>query len=487
MPFASNEDVTMLEGDISKLGDVDLETLLNIGSDSIQNMIMVQQNLSHLHESDNNSNLPSGPGGMSSHMFGSNSDSLFGSNMLSHDSEFLALMSPYINMGSYTDDSELLLTPIISPAITPSVDFANMNLQAGSFSPLSSPALRPSIQADGSGTSTNPGVKRPTRRTSAHTVGGVKKKAPPRSPYTIPRANPTVGVDPLRISSPMLKPTVPRKSSSSLSPEATSPGANEGNNGASSFSSSGSRAPSTSSTSRDPLFKVPHLPASRMDSKESTKSVSERSSLQSLNDSRGEGDKVNAVTPGMLLYLKSDEEKEAGYTNSDAATNSQMAGASGNRRKSAASALEKGKFPSPSLKPLLPALNTEESREAVSKLTQNSNYRNIMEGESDLIGFDASEMNFELEVKKEHHKVSEQKRRDSMKQNFDNLKHVLPQFSDKNPSKEKVLQFSREYIIKLKQRVDESNTIIAAQKEQNDENERIISELRAEIETLKRV
>ncbi|KAJ3088580.1 hypothetical protein HK100_007998, partial [Physocladia obscura] len=50
-----------------------------------------------------------------------------------------------------------------------------------------------------------------------------------------------------------------------------------------------------------------------------------------------------------------------------------------------------------------------------------------------------SEMHVELEIKKEHHKVSEQKRRDSMKQCFDGLKTALPYFSDKNPSKEKVL------------------------------------------------
>ncbi|KAI9335335.1 hypothetical protein BDR26DRAFT_897588 [Obelidium mucronatum] len=417
-----------------------------------------------------------GPGGMSSHILTSANGgaSLFGSNMLGD------LMSPFTYSYMTMDDTEQFLhTPIISPAITPSVDFSNMSLQSGSFSPISSPALRPSTQSDFSGISTNPGVKRATRRTSTQSgAGGAvaverKKKIPPRSPYTIPRSNPSIGVDPLRISSPIMKPTIPRKSNS-LSPEISSPGPS--NDGKSIF-------PNSSVAARDPLFKVPNLPASRMDSRDSK--TSDRSSLNEVKATNEPENGVNAVTPGMLLYLRSDDEKEAASGQSEVTSVvSKPASSSTGRRRSTVAALDKGKFVSPSLKPLLPA-TTSDSREAINKLTHNSNYRNILEGESDLIGFDATEMTFELESKKEHHKVSEQKRRDSMKQNFDNLKVVLPQFSDKNPSKEKVLQFSREYILKLKQRIEENEATIAAQKRKDEENERVIQELRAEIVALR--
>jgi hypothetical protein len=40
-----------------------------------------------------------------------------------------------------------------------------------------------------------------------------------------------------------------------------------------------------------------------------------------------------------------------------------------------------------------------------------------------------------IEMKKNFHKQAEQRRRDSLKQCFEELKTVLPRFSEKNPSK----------------------------------------------------
>ncbi|ORY50700.1 hypothetical protein BCR33DRAFT_780634 [Rhizoclosmatium globosum] len=470
-----------------KLGDAELARLLSLGGDLLSGPPPPHFQAQVQAQAHANSSLANSGdvqiGGMSSHLFGDGS-SLFGSNnhnihSLGSDhnsnSNFLSLMSPYINMGSFGEDSEqLLLTPIISPAMTPSVDFANLNLHNGSFSPLSSPALRPSTQAElAAGSSTNPGIKRTSRRTSTHILpSGAgsssaperKKKGVPRSPYTIPRQGPSGGIDPLRISSPILKPIAPaRRASSSLSPEANdSPGTETSSNG----TSSNPGPSSTSSKSKDALFKVPHLPASRMDANTNPNSKTGRPSpdfmsvepkpevidsdaQQSLSASSSSAGNVNAVTPGMLLYL-SDEQKESAPMELSSPSSSSTTGSINGRRK--------GK--ERELKPLLPVVHSTDGKDAVKKLTHNSNYKNIMEGESGLIGFDATEMSIDMESKKEHHKVSEQKRRDSMKQNFDGLKSVLPQFTDKNPSKEKVLQFSREYIKELRNRVDEADRIM---------------------------
>ncbi|KAJ3074731.1 hypothetical protein HDU98_010416 [Podochytrium sp. JEL0797] len=461
----STPDVSMLESDLGKFIQ---EGLDRFPGPSMEEMLAGSQSqdghtLQYSH---------------SGHLFGSagGSGGLFSSNMtpLQHEtSTFLSLYSPYIDTSLFQEESEHnLLTPIISPALTmtPSTDFANLNLHSGSFSPLSSPALRPST-SESSGT--NPGIKRTpaSRRNTLPTAAGGavpldhrKKKAIPRSPYTIPRPNPS-GIDPFKISSPMLRPEVVSRQRESISPEITPP------------ATAAPPLPDMNGVrkGRDLLFKVPMVPASRLDLAEKPgtlgNSLREEGGVEANGSTSSSN--VNAVTPGMLLYLKSDDEKETAESTSPMEEVSPASEfvvvekkGSGSRRKSGAVS-DKVRFASPSLKPLLPVLSASD-------------------GGAGLIGFDVSEMAFESENKKEHHKVSEQKRRDSMKQNFDNLKAVLPHFSDKNPSKERVLQFSREYIVRLRHRVGELENACSEQSEQEKRDAETIRALRAEIEELKK-
>ncbi|KAJ3236850.1 hypothetical protein HDU81_010316 [Chytriomyces hyalinus] len=482
------------------------------------------------------------------------SDPLFGSSAASFAmpadnansvsvAEFMNLLSPYVNFNNFTaDEAEMMLTPIISPAMTPSADFANLNLQSGTnFSPLSSPALRPVKQSDSNSSSTNPGIKRNSRRSGASLPVSAldrKKKLPPRSPYTIPRPSiSATGVDPLKISSPLLTAissstayssgsiddTAAREDSSTsemdmvASPVVTSP---VETNRASSSSHS-----SSNNNLKDSVFKVPQVPASK------TKS------LPTLNgDGRPKirtsaSPSMDPVTPGMLMNIRSDDEKQASLEQHNNMHQYQMPAHSqqvhaitasptlnafvharssdlveseadkscaapvtvaprDKRRKSAAGSSSEKHFVSPALKPvpILPNLSKADQsmEDAVSKLTQNSNYQNIIEGESGVVGFESSDLNTDVESKKEHHKASEQRRRDQMKQCFDGLREVLPKFTDRNPSKEKILQFSRDYIIGMQQQQARTEAALLQQQQKLDDQSQVILELRAEIEALRK-
>ncbi|CAG8518643.1 19149_t:CDS:2 [Racocetra persica] len=79
---------------------------------------------------------------------------------------------------------------------------------------------------------------------------------------------------------------------------------------------------------------------------------------------------------------------------------------------------------SPSLKPKLPGVLANEVAE---KLASQSNYKNILEGTSKSLGISySSEVHSSLESRRTTHKAAEQKRRDSLKQSFDELKKVVP-------------------------------------------------------------
>ncbi|KAJ3111724.1 hypothetical protein HK100_002590, partial [Physocladia obscura] len=273
--------------------------------------------------------------------------------------DFLALMSPFVNMAAFADDPEsnsLMLTPIISPAVTPSVDFANLNLHtANSFSPLSSPALRPNLSTalastvsanaivDAAVNSTNPGIKRVSRRASQNATpsstgsGGSAKRKIPKSPYTIPRPTSaaTTAIDPLKISSPILGPRIAgssnRNQSNSMSPDIS----DDTNNGSSSslLSLSGLSPSNGKNGSTKAVFKVPAIPvriAARRKSdvqpdviessnNSSDNNIGSRSSNrdESISINISNSNDVNALTPGQLLYLKSDDELSNRETSMD--------------------------------------------------------------------------------------------------------------------------------------------------------------------------
>ncbi|KAI8829052.1 hypothetical protein BJ741DRAFT_624336, partial [Chytriomyces cf. hyalinus JEL632] len=557
---ASQEDADRLEaghfhpmesmGGMGQMDQMDLEQLLlfthsaHMDSLAINTDANTQINLDPI----TSDNTPSSLFSVSDPLFGSSAASFAmpadNANSVSV-AEFMTLLSPYVNFNNFTaDEAEMMLTPIISPAMTPSADFANLNLQSGTnFSPLSSPALRPVKQSDNS-SSTNPGIKRNSRRSGASLPVSAldrKKKLPPRSPYTIPRPSiSTSGVDPLKISSPLLtaisstsayssgsiEDTAAREDSSSTtsemdmvaSPVVTSPVVVEANRASSSSSSHSNK------NLKESVFKVPQVPASKTKSLPTMNGEGRPKSRTSASPS------MDPVTPGMLMNIRSDDEKQASLeqhnmhqyqmphqpqqvhpiTSSPVLKSFVHARSSDvveseadkacvapatvtprdKRRKSAGSGSSEKNYVSPALKPvpILPNLSKADQNmeDAVSKLTQNSNYQNIIEGDSGVVGFDSSDLNTDLESKKEHHKASEQRRRDQMKQCFDGLREVLPKFTDRNPSKEKILQFSRDYIITMQQQQARTEAALLQKNQKLDDQSQVILELRAEIEALRR-
>lgn len=107
--------------------------------------------------------------------------------------------------------------------------------------------------------------------------------------------------------------------------------------------------------------------------------------------------------------------------------------------------------------------------DATALLTKKSNYQNMIEGDAEALGLD--DLSQSIEQKKISHKLAEQERRDAMKQCFDDLRVILPDIVDKNPSKVFLLQKSYDFILKLKEKEKESMEHIAL--------------LRSEIERLK--
>jgi len=102
----------------------------------------------------------------------------------------------------------------------------------------------------------------------------------------------------------------------------------------------------------------------------------------------------------------------------------------------------------PRITPLLP--NKITSMDDALKLASKSNYQNVLGGETTSLGLNPNLISG-IEVRKTNHKNAEQKRRDSLKQGFENLKVVVPFISDKNPSKIMIITRSYEYICKLKE------------------------------------
>ncbi|KAJ3196966.1 hypothetical protein HK101_006827, partial [Irineochytrium annulatum] len=66
-----------------------------------------------------------------------------------------------------------------------------------------------------------------------------------------------------------------------------------------------------------------------------------------------------------------------------------------------------------------------------------------------------------VEMKRTTHKQAEQRRRDSLKHCFEELKKVLPTLPEKNPSKVYLLKKSFDFIVHLKAKEQESEAVIA--------------------------
>ncbi|KAL1918456.1 uncharacterized protein VTP21DRAFT_3116 [Calcarisporiella thermophila] len=112
---------------------------------------------------------------------------------------------------------------------------------------------------------------------------------------------------------------------------------------------------------------------------------------------------------------------------------------------------------SPNLKPLLPGVSSEE---AAARLTVKSNYQTIRDGDSKILGLNHSpELQSGITLRRTSHKAAEQKRRDLLKQCFEDLRGILPEME--HPSKMALLKKSYEYILELSRLVEDQDAKIA--------------------------
>ncbi|KAF8927058.1 hypothetical protein BGZ47_002361 [Haplosporangium gracile] len=106
---------------------------------------------------------------------------------------------------------------------------------------------------------------------------------------------------------------------------------------------------------------------------------------------------------------------------------------------------------SPSLKPWLPGVSPSE---AMARLASKSNYQNILDGDHTALGLSYNtDLHSGIELRRTSHKAAEQKRRDSLKNCFDDLRQMIPNIQEKSPSKVFLLKKSFDYICNLKAEV----------------------------------
>ncbi|KAF9117391.1 hypothetical protein BGX30_005529 [Mortierella sp. GBA39] len=121
---------------------------------------------------------------------------------------------------------------------------------------------------------------------------------------------------------------------------------------------------------------------------------------------------------------------------------------------------------SPSLKPWLPGVSTTE---AMARLASKSNYQNILDGDHTALGLSYNtDLHSGIELRRTSHKAAEQKRRDSLKHCFDDLRHMIPNIVDKAPSKVFLLKKSFDYICSLKAEMAQRDLTIARMQAQQE-------------------
>ncbi|KAG0018257.1 hypothetical protein BGZ81_010323 [Podila clonocystis] len=121
---------------------------------------------------------------------------------------------------------------------------------------------------------------------------------------------------------------------------------------------------------------------------------------------------------------------------------------------------------SPSLKPWLPGVSTSE---AMARLASKSNYQNILDGDHTALGLSYNtDLHSGIELRRTSHKAAEQKRRDSLKHCFDDLRQMIPNIMEKSPSKVFLLKKSFDYICNLKSDVAQRDLEMARMRAQNE-------------------
>ncbi|KAF9566829.1 hypothetical protein EC968_003572 [Mortierella alpina] len=121
---------------------------------------------------------------------------------------------------------------------------------------------------------------------------------------------------------------------------------------------------------------------------------------------------------------------------------------------------------SPSLKPWLPGVS---QNEVMARLASKSNYQNILDGDHTALGLSYNtDLHSGIELRRTSHKAAEQKRRDSLKNCFDDLRQMIPNIQEKAPSKVFLLKKSFDYICNLKSDVAKRDLELARLRAEHD-------------------
>ncbi|KAJ3055505.1 hypothetical protein HK097_010280 [Rhizophlyctis rosea] len=398
--------------------------------------------------------------------------------------DFSDLMSPFLiggaNMAVNDDmqeDEDLLLTPLISPAMTPSIDFTKMNLaQNEVFSPLTSPALHPRHTLEQlqhlPPTSLPPTIRRRDTASSSALGSERSKKTPLSSPYIIPRKSLSVTTAAL---SPHIRPLRSAGLRTSKSPEAQLPPAaqpipstptipeplaSSSTTNPSSSTNTGTPPPvpgappaPDSAVFKVPLPKQPNQPTAPFAPVPAQAGLPSQPSLQAQQAAAA----AMYISPELTPQLNpvASPKAIAPVTPAQLMKMDQ-------RPKEVAIAPATPSLISPSLKPLLPQGSAGQSFDAAIRLAQKSNYQNILEGDTEMLGLQySSDISTGVEIRRTSHKQAEQRRRDSLKQCFEELKLLLPPVEEKNPSKVIILKKAYEYIEMMQKKERETQALIA--------------------------
>lgn len=105
----------------------------------------------------------------------------------------------------------------------------------------------------------------------------------------------------------------------------------------------------------------------------------------------------------------------------------------------------------------------------MARLASKSNYQNILDGDHTALGLSYNtDLHSGIELRRTSHKAAEQKRRDSLKHCFDDLRQMIPNIMEKSPSKVFLLKKSFDYICNLKSDVAQRDLEMARMKAQNE-------------------
>ncbi|KAK9768856.1 hypothetical protein K7432_000190 [Basidiobolus ranarum] len=388
------------------------------------------------HQNNHNSQLPTP----------SSSGQLTGSN----DCAFMSPFAFFDHSGAVVeeglDGEEILFTPLVSPAMTPSQPYSNsLSASFGSevFSPLTSPALGPSQAKKSRSYSGIPNLS-----LGGSLIQSMAQPTPPRSKSLLTVREDTRSTD--RSNPSKTKLTTSRTVSQRKKPYPER---------------RLSTIPSSLSTSTTTISET---------SKESIVSPITPASIMKLDENKGpQKESLGGNFPHRPLSI------QLPLTSPSLGPSLMM---SPTITAIPASPALSSTFKSPGLKPLIsPNLKSllpgGGANDVAMKLASKSNYQNILEGNTASLGLKYStDVHSGIELRRTSHKAAEQKRRDSLKQCFENLKNVIPEIDEKAPSKAYLLKKSYDHILRLEMQVKERDKYIVMLREQLQSNGMIPNE-----------